>query len=299
MQSNLLDWRWHLLRERNILPLLNDLHANPPPGQSGDPSVRDLVLRRIYELSPERGRQLILEELHRPDGSRFSVQALMILPDDNLPELDEMFAAQAARGGPLPALLITRYATGAVVKQVEAAYLAFHRELDRQQLPHCPFPLVFYFLKFDPAFGEQELQKALTTGPCYDIGRAFDSLGPYAMSPALERLAIGHLTSGIVAVKRGAAEVLGKYGSAAAKEPLWQAMEYFRSWWKDREPDLLKPVGQESAILEHALRIALAQAAGWSLDQSELRRLLALCSTGECRQSVEDWMRNGTAPSRR
>jgi hypothetical protein len=34
--------------------------------------------------------------------------------------------------------------------------------------------LVFYFLKFDPEFGEQELRKALSVPRCYDIWRAFE-----------------------------------------------------------------------------------------------------------------------------
>ncbi len=194
LQSSLLDSRWHLLRNRDVLPLLNDLYANPPQPPVGYPSIRELVLRRIYELAPDRGRPLILAELHRPDGPRIGEKTLMMLPDENLPELNDVFSAQAAHGGPLPTLLITRYGTSEIVKNVEAGYVAFNAELDRQQLPHCPFPLVFYFLKFDPEFGERELRKAFATGPCYDIGRAFDSLGSFAMSPALERLAIEHLS---------------------------------------------------------------------------------------------------------
>lgn len=296
MQSSLLASRWRLLRERDVLPLLNDLYANPPQPPLGYPSISELVLQRIYELNPERGRQLILEELHRPEGPRIGGNTLMLLPDENLPELNGVFAAQIARGGPLPTQLITRYATGDIVKKVEAAYLAFHAELDRQKLPHCPFPLAFYFLKFDPEFGEQELRKAFAAGPCYDMGRAFDSLGPYAMSPALERLAIEHLTSGIVPIKRGAAEVLGKYGSPAAEKPLWETMEYFRSWWKDREDDLRKPIGQEGVLLERALRSALAQANAWVLGETELRRLLALCSSEECRAAIKEWIRDEEAP---
>ncbi len=296
MQSSLLDSRWHLLRNRDLLPLLNDLYANPPQPPLGYPSISEFVLRRIYELVPDRGRQLILAELHRPDGPRIGEKTLMMLPDENLPELNDVFSARAARGGPLPTLLVTRYGTSEIVKNVEAGYLAFNAELDRQKLPHCPFPLVFYFLKFDPEFGEQELRKAFATGPCYDIGRALDSLGSYAMSPALERLAIEHLSSGIVPIKRGAAEVLGKYGSPAAQQPLWETMEYFRSWWKDREDDLRKPVGQEGVFLERALRTALAQGSGWLLGETELRRLLALCSTAECRADVQEWIRSAGSP---
>jgi hypothetical protein len=70
MQSSLLDARWHLLRNRDVLPLLQDLYANPPQPPAGYPSIRELVLRRIYELAPDRGRPLILAELHRPDADR-------------------------------------------------------------------------------------------------------------------------------------------------------------------------------------------------------------------------------------
>ena len=239
---------------------------------------------------------MILSELHRPDGPRLGERTLMLLPDEYLPELNGVLSAQVARGGPLPALLITRYGTGGIVKEVEAGYLAFNAEADRRQLPHCPFPLVFYFLKFDPEFGERELRQAFATGPCYDMGRAFDSLGSFAMSPALERLAIEHLGNGIVPVKRGAAEVLGKYGSPAAQQPLWQTMEYFRSWWKDREEDLRKPVGHESSTLERTLQTALAQGGGWLLEENELRRLLALCSSEECRNGVQEWIQNAAVP---
>jgi hypothetical protein len=296
MQLSLLGSRWPLLRDRDVLPLLTDLYADPPKPPLGYPSVRELALRRIYELAPDRGRTLILAELHRPSGVTMSEKTLLMLPDKSLPELNEVFSAQAARGGPLPAVLITRYGTGEIVKNVEAGYLAFNAQLDREKFPHCPFPLVLYFLKFDPEFGERELRKTFATGPCYDIGRELDSYGSSAMSPALERLAIEYLTIGNVPVKRGSAEVLGKYGSPAAQQPLWEAMEAFRSWWKGREDDLRKPVGQEGTVLERALRIALGQGSGWRLGQEELRRLLALCSSEDCRSGVQEWMRDASSP---
>ncbi|HXJ44481.1 MAG TPA: hypothetical protein VNH18_34660, partial [Bryobacteraceae bacterium] len=217
MQAGLLDSRWRLLRNNpNVLPLLLDLYNNPPPRRNGEGAITDLVVRRIYELAPARGRELILANLHRQEGSPLDTKTLMSLPDESLPELNGVFAAWAARGGPLPGQLITRYATGEIVKEVEAGYLKWNAELERQRVHNCPFPLVFYFLKFDPDFGARELRETLQAGPCVDIGRAFSSLGAWAMSPALERLAIENLTSPSVAVKRGAAEVLGKYGSAAA-----------------------------------------------------------------------------------
>jgi hypothetical protein len=105
----------------------------------------------------------------------------------------------------------------------------------------------------------------LVVNPCYDIGFQFHQLGPWAYSPALERLAIESLTSPKVPVKRGAAEVLGKFGSADAQKPLWETMEYFRSWWKGRESELNEKIGEEGTQLERALRIALARSDTWIL----------------------------------
>jgi hypothetical protein len=219
---------------------------------------------------------------------------LAMLPDDTLPEFNDLLADR------FDTLLILRYATGDIVKRVENAYLARHAEIEKRNLPQCAGALAFYFLKYDPPFGERVLREdfanpAVPLG-CYDIGFQFYQLGRWAYSPALERLAIEVLTNPKVPVKRGAAEVLGKYGTAAAEKPLWAAMEYFRSWWKDREGELKGQIGQESRQFERALWIALAQADGWVLQEPELQRLRALCSSEWCRQEVAAWIGVAEAP---
>jgi hypothetical protein len=164
-----------------------------------------------------------------------------MLPDRTLPEMDDVFTAslQSGRYDDRP---ILRYATGNIVQQAEAAYLRRNQELGRQNLDQCCAPLAFYFLKYDPVFGESVLRHNLSNpgGPParYDIGFQFLSLGAWAMSPALERLAIEFLSSSSVPVKKGAADVLGKYGSASAEEPLWHTMEFFHNWWQGREAQL-------------------------------------------------------------
>ena len=126
-----------------------------------------------------------------------TVATLSLLPDASLPELNNVFAAQLARGHYSERLMV-RYATGDVVKQAEAAYEKHNAELDRQKLPHCGGSLVFYFLKFDPAYGENELRHetgAPNEAPvCYDIGVQFHDLDSSAWSPALEKLAIEFLS---------------------------------------------------------------------------------------------------------
>jgi hypothetical protein len=96
-----------------------------------------------------------------------------------------------------------------------------------------------------------------------------------------------------VPVKRGAAEVLGQYGSPAAEKPLWDTLEYFHSWWKGREGELDGQNMQEGAQLERALRIALAQGNGWTLERQGLDRLLDLCGSNWCRQEVKEWISVG------
>ena len=132
-------------------------------------------------------------------------------------------------------------------------------------------------MQYDPAFGEVELRRGLNqlNAPpaCYDIGFQFSGLDRNAYSTALERLAIEFLNSHKVPVKHGAAEVLGKYGSPAAEKPLWDTLEYFCSWWKGREEQLREQNNLEGLLFERALRVALAQADGWTLQEDGLNRL--------------------------
>jgi hypothetical protein len=294
LQINLIESRWNIIGGQAMLPLLREIYADPLEPQGG----KDIAVRRIYELAPEEGRRIILSQL-TGRATYLSLSTLEMLPDRSLPELNDVLASRLEAGGYSDALIL-RYATGDIVQRVEQAYLKRNADLDRQKLPHCGGPLIYYFLQQDPAFGEKELRSDMDKPggfpACYDIGFQFQSLDRKAYSPALERLAIQFLASPIVAVKRGAAEVLGKYGSAAAQKPLWETLEYFRSWWKGREADLDGPDGQEGMQFERALRIALAQADGWTLQADGLSRLLDLCTSNWCKQEVREWLSRATSP---
>ena len=292
-QINLLAARWNIIGSPAMLPLLREIYAHP-----SEQAARDIAVRRIFDLAPEEGRRIILSQIARP-YSELSISTLVTLPDRSLPELNDELASRVEASQSAD-MLILRYATGDIVGQVEQAYLKRNAEFDRQKLLHCGGPLIFYFLKYDPAFGERELRKDIVqpSAPpaCYDIGFQFSSLDGNAYSPALERLAIEFLASPAVPVKRGAAEVLGKYGSPAAEKPLWDTLEYFHSWWKGHEEQLKEPLGQEGLLLERALRIALAQANGWTLREDGLNRILDLCSSGWCKQDVGDWLPVASQP---
>jgi hypothetical protein len=291
-QLSLLEHRWSALQGPAMLPVLRDLVATPPR-EHFDPSIPSAALRRLFELSPEEGRKIILDEIRRP-AKHLPFSVLAMLPDASLPELNDVLAER------FDSLLILRYATGDIVKRVKETYLARNAEIRKQNLPSCAGPLAFYFLKYDPPFGERLLREqfAKDSAPpaCYDMGFQFYELGRWAYSHALERLAIESLASPKVPVKRGAAEVLAKFGSAEAQQPLWAAMTYFRSWWKGRESELKEKGGEEGMQVERALRTALARADGWILQEPELIRLLELCSSEWCRAEVTGWIASARAP---
>jgi hypothetical protein len=297
MQSNLLESRWSEIKSPAMLPILRELYAHPPEPRV-DPPLQDTAVRRLYELAPDEGRRIILSQIAKPD-TYLSLTTLKMLPDRSLPEMNDALAARL-EAGQSPDMLILRYATGEIVQRVEKAYVRRNELFDQQKLPHCGGPLIYYFLQHDPAYGERELrnymEKPAAFPACYDIGFQFLALDRSAYSPALERLSIEFLASPKVPVKRGAAEVLGRYGSPAAQKPLWDTFEYFRSWWKAREAQLDEANGQEGLQFERALRIALAQADGWVLQQDGLNRLLGLCSSNWCTQDVKEWLSQATAP---
>jgi hypothetical protein len=298
MQSNLLESRWSEIKSPAMLPILRELYAHPPEPRVDSP-LQDTAVLRLYELAPDEGRQIILSQIAKPD-TYLSLTTLKMLPDRSLPEMNDALATRL-EAGQSPDMLILRYATGEIVQRVEKAYVRRNELFDQQKLPHCGGPLIYYFLQHDPAYGERELrsymEKPAAFPACYDIGFQFRALDRSAYSPALERLSIEFLASPKVPVKRGAAEVLGKYGSTAAQKPLWDTFEYFRSWWKGREEQLDESTGQEGLQFERALRIALAQADGWVLQQDGLKRLLDLCSSNWCKQEVKEWLSQTAQPA--
>ena len=294
MQSNLLYGSLNGLNVPAMVPLLREIYRDPP-----QPGMSDIAIRRLYELRPDEARDLVIAEIRHPEKQlRFDTMA--ILRDETLPEVNQALAAQLEAGARQYSVdqLIARYATGDIVQRVEAVYRGRSQEYPS---PNCASPLVFYLLKYDPPFGERELRRNLATTPlaaplCYNLDFQIRDLGRHAMSPAFERLAIEYLSSPAVPIKKNVAEILGKYGSAAAQEPLWHALEDLYSWWQSHEEEIQKLPHWEGFDYERTLRTALANADSWVLDEAGINRLLALCITRTCTQQTSQWLRGMTSP---
>lgn len=279
-QYALLTNQWSLLRSPAFLPILRELYALP---HGPLPSV---ALRRLHDLSPAEARLLVLAQLRKPDKP-LEWEPLSMLAGETLPELDDALAARA-EAGDLDDRPIVRYATGAILGRVMHVYEA------RSSRPGCSLLLPFYFLKYNPSFGETELRRLLRNPACQDLAHQLREVGAHGMSPRLEQIAISLLESPLVPVKRGAAETLGRYGSAAARQPLWATFTYFRNWWNGKEGQM----GLDGVEFERTLRVALAQGSAWVLDRGGYEQMGRLCSTDGCRQEVRQWAAEAEAPVR-
>lgn len=293
-QGDLLRYYWSELKRPELLPLLEQLYAGPANSNVS----RDLLLQRIRELDPVKGRTLVLEALR--GGSGLGPSTLAGLSDTNLPELDNALAERLERGEYVDSLIL-RYATEKIYPRVRAAYEKRWKELRVRNLPGCLTALNYYFLRVDPAYGRQEIEHQFadqtnTAPACKDLGWLLSELGASVTSPALEELAIAYLASPSLRIKRGAVEVLGQFGTVWAKKPLWDAFAYCHKLWEGRKEELEKAPAGEDVRLERAFRTALGQAAGWLLTDEDWRRLLGYCVTDWCKTEATALMRQAMQP---
>jgi hypothetical protein len=285
IQSGLLGHRWKQLADPAMLPILRRIFSANPSNISPNEGaqLRNLALRRLYELSPDEGRKLILEELRRPDPTVNPV-TLGILSDETLPELDETLVENLEkRLGDLFVLsaLIERYATVSVSPRVRA----FYSDKAGQWACSIQSSLLAYLLRTDAATGIDLIKHALAArGKEYT--RCYVSLlvevAKLRMTPELEALAIEHLDDPDPEVVISAASMLGQYGSTGAEKPLWRRLEKWLQEWKGRGEELPKNFDSSHPNfwpkqVGHALRQALSHSPAWRIDREKLERLRQSC----------------------
>jgi hypothetical protein len=215
---------------------------------------------------------------------RLPFATLKILPDATLPEMDRLFAEHLAQNR-RSTELVARYATSSILEPVKAYYAK------RSALaPMCDAPLVAYFLRTDPAWGERTLRELLQPpqDPRY-AGCRWGILGrtaAYYVSPEWEKAAVETLKDGVVAVRSDAVESLGRYGSPASEGPVWEAFRYWHDWWKDRPADVTPERRLEQVFLE-----AVAHGKNWHATPGDLEKARDLCITPDCRSRAEEYLR--------
>lgn len=265
-----------------MVPVLRRLVESP---RAASPSLADLALRRLYELAPEEGRPLILREIRNP-RSGASLRTLGILPDRELPELDDVLATRIETNvNEIDAELLQRYASPALAPRLLGSIAGGLTEMACR--PQSA--VLAYFLRADAAVGQTLLDRVLTsraTTGCYKS--ALREVATRRMTEALEAAAVAHLDDPEPEVVISAAETLGRFGSAAALQPLRAQFERWHAAWTGRQEELRHSWVQDrphvtQAQVESAFLQALGRGQAWLTGSPALRELRALCVTDNCR----------------
>ena len=301
-QLRVLEYQWKPIASAAMLPVLRGLlkysnngPANVPPDDDlfnvfDQENLRSLALKRIYELAPDEGRELMLQEIRRPK-LRMSQEVLFSLPDEVLPELNNALISnleEARRTGRYATEnieVIERYATDEILSRVRAFYET--SEVGKWQC-RSQAPFLAYFLRVAPSLGGEYLKQTMAARAkdsprCYT--EILKNVAKLHMSPELEDAATTALDDEEPAVVAQAAGVLGDYGSADAEKALWRR---FETWHQAQveAPDATVDSDSENEI-EKALRLAIAGGQAWFSDPEKLKRVRELCFTDKCRDEVD------------
>lgn len=94
IQLNLLLSSWERFRFPAMAPVLTSLYQSPPDESA---RLRDIALRRLYELDPRLARPFMVNELRRSD-LRVSMTTLSMLPDKAFPDIEELWVRALEHG---------------------------------------------------------------------------------------------------------------------------------------------------------------------------------------------------------
>jgi hypothetical protein len=271
-QDDLIGFRWEAVGGPEWMPVLKGRVA----GNRG----REEALHRIWEISPEQGRPLILREIAAPKGD-IGIAVLGLLPERELPQIEAPTIARIKNGGnDIDFQLIDRYASVGVMDQMKSIY-----EASRGKWACVPrAAMLRYFLRVSPDYGTKEASDALRgrkrTG-CYRT--ELSDLKELIHVPQMEKVVIAMLDDRSPSVVWDAAEALQEYGSPKAEAALWARLEKLHNKWKDKPDERLHPQPGETdsnkdSGLEQALVEAIANGQAWFANQETIRRLKSLSS---------------------
>ncbi|MCE5310165.1 MAG: hypothetical protein LLG20_21225 [Acidobacteriales bacterium] len=290
-----LDWQWPLLRSPRMESILDSIIAKPV-GNATEAEIRNLALKRLCELNPEKGRQQLLAEL-RDFRTSADLDVFMLLPPGAVGDIDDVLIENLNKAQSPP------YGDGRKMLRLIARYgsprsLERFKEVYEMQRDPCGAGLIAYFLRVDPAHAESILKRQpwnmhAPAPPC--TAELIEQVPPLYMHRVMEEYLAAYVQHSDGNVKGASALALGRYGSAWAEEPLWQAYRYFHDWWKNRREDLEKDEFAGNVRLEQELRHALAHGAGWLTGEAKLKQIDALCLGWGCLhdsfQDLNAWRR--------
>jgi hypothetical protein len=278
-QKELLTSQWKRIAGPAMIPVLLRIYENAPAVPGLQQSLAPEAVQRLYELDPVRARTLIIDEM-KLDQSRLRDEALAILPDATLPDLDPVLLDHLQRNG-RSQQLIARYATVDILDGVKAWYA-------KQRQSSSP-ALIAYYLRVDPAWGERVLRQTLgeRSNPYGPWLHVIGQTAEYYVSPEWEKVAIEALADpASVEVKSDAVKALGDHGSAAAQQAVMEAFHAWHEWWKDRPAEMVSERPYEQRFLN-----ATAHAKNWIANGETLEKIRDSCITSNCRSEADGYLR--------
>src|SRR5262249_42358900 len=147
----------------------------------------------------------------------------------------------------------------------------------------CQPELVAYFVRVAPGYSERVFRSHpwdMNAMPPPCTMQYFSRTPPLAMNAPLEQYLAAYLMHGVVQIKTTVAKALARYGSPAARAPLWDALRYFHDYWNGKGDELAR--NGEGVALEMDLRNALARGRRWLVTEAELQQIESLCISGQC-----------------
>ena len=271
-QDELIQYRWEAVGGPEWLPVLQGRVA----GNHG----REEALHRLWKISPEQGRPLILQEIAAPKGD-IRIAVLGLLPERELPQIEAPSIARIKNGGDdIDFQLIDRYASAGALSQVRAIYEARRGNWGCAQRA----AMLRYFLRVSPDFGAEEASDAISgrkTKGCYQT--VLSDLKEMVHVPQLEKVVITKLDDRSPSVAEDAAVALREFGSSNAEAALWARLEKLHSKWKHRPDNQLhsKPERidhKKDSGLEEALVQGISHGQAWFASEDTIRRLKTLSS---------------------
>jgi hypothetical protein len=279
---------WTVLHSPVFIPMLRRL-ANGTDNHG----PQAIALRLLYDLSPHEGRQVALRELGTHD-SAISIDGLSMLPDRLLQRFDNTFVqsleqAETADQYARAMDRIERFASDRVVARVRHAYERFNGSRGCRLAPAA----LAYFFRVAPRYARAEIGNVMTnvhTGERCTSG-VLSAIAARRNAPALEAIAVAYLRDSNGRIVADASEMLRDYGSHDAEASLWTALEGWHGRWRDQAEKLEQDQSSENGMtweeaVEDYLTRAIMRGTAWVTTDRTARRLLALCVSQRCKESI-------------
>ncbi len=281
---------WRELADPAFLPMFRRLAGSRAPD-----GPQDIALSMWFLHAPVQARRFAWRELASPQ-THLGAAGIEALPVTLLPQFDDAMAARLegaadAEGFRRAISVIERVGSGRIRRRVARV---FERRAFAVPCPQGPIALA-YFFRVDPAYAVGQLDRvgAAADGSTHlcSNSRLLVSVAQHRRLPAIEAAAIARLSDPRPWIVDDAAEMLRRYGSAAAEAALWRAFERWSQRWTPRATEFSRFINHSTEVdsalrVERALSEALVGGTRWYFDSPDESRRLALCVSEGCRSGT-------------